>query len=104
MSTSKYRFNVEIATTIAFIVCIAVIIFGMVTLGMAFVNILTRPLPVATSEHLIVKAVCDYAYNSGEGGQACGIAQDVSSTIYTCNNKSIQPVCVVKDNVIEVRE
>lgn len=96
MSTSNKIFTASV------IVSVLAVIAGGVALGVMFVSILTRPLPVATSEHEIVRAVCDYAYNtdSGESEQACGIAQDVSNTVYTCTRSG----CDVKSNVIEVRE
>lgn len=62
--------------------------------------VLLQPEPVATNEHAIVKAVCDYGHSiqntNGESEEACGKALDASGTIYLCNNEGNN--CWVEQN------
>lgn len=45
-----------------------------------------------------VKSVCDYArgHDDGESEEACGIAQDQSSTEYVCDSRNIDAHCWVE--------
>jgi hypothetical protein len=86
--------------TVSVGVAIGFTIMMIAMIGIMFVRILTLPLPQATSEHQIVKAVCDYTRTSDDSEQSCVEAMKASGTEYLCRsrNNSVDNFCWVEEN------